>query len=290
MYLFLTEPRLRGAAVKRLQEMLSFCGYDIGEWGADGIFGEDTLRAVVRYQSTKPHLLKKGVVTESTWYALEKDVQTVSQLHTREIIHPSGSGCVVDIRKEHIKPKLYRFHRSPRSWSKIEGVTLHQTGCNLADKPKRWYSLNAHIGVLKDGTILLVNDPTDFIWHAQGFSHNTIGIEFNGNFWGDGSDISTWWAAGGEASFLTPEQKKASKTLLRWLELQFAKNDATFSKVYAHRQASKDRRADPGSEIWRSVAMPWMRELGATDGGPEFTYGSGRPIPKNWDPSYFHSY
>lgn len=290
MYLFLTDPMIRGSAVKRVQEMLSFCGYDVGEWGPDGIYGRDTVRAVLRYQqSTRRNLRANGVVDAATWNALEDDVQSRTlpeDVQSKKL----GPGVILDITKEHNKPKLYRHHRSPRSWSKIEGVTLHQVGCNLSENPSRWYSLNAHIAVLKSGTILIVNDLTDFIWHAQGFSYNTIGIEFNGNFYGDENDITTWWVAGGESAILTSGQYQASKYLLKYLRAQFEKNGAKFSKIFAHRQSSKDRRADPGSEIWRMIAMPWMEETGATDGGPDYVYGTGRPIPKNWNKSYTHKY
>lgn len=287
MYLFLTVPRLRGQAIKRLQEMLLHNGYDVGGTGADGVYGKNTMRAVVSFQLSK-NMRSDGVVDLETWRAIEKSVTKKDDLEGT--LKTPVPGTIVDISKDHQKPRLYSSGRSPRSWGSITGVTLHQTGCTLSEAQTRWYPLNAHIGVLKNGTILLVNELTDFIWHAQGFSHHTIGIEFNGNFWGVDTDNSTWWAGGGPASFLTSEQKIASKVLLRYLILRFSENNAVFKRVYAHRQASGDRLADPGSEIWRLVAMPWMEEIGATDGGPEFKYGTGRPIPKEWNSKYTHGY
>ena len=41
----------RGTAVKRVQQLLFFLGYDIGPAGADGIFGADTDRAVKAFQT-----------------------------------------------------------------------------------------------------------------------------------------------------------------------------------------------------------------------------------------------
>ena len=40
----------RGDAVKELQEILMAKGYDLGKWGADGIFGKQTLKAVKAFQ------------------------------------------------------------------------------------------------------------------------------------------------------------------------------------------------------------------------------------------------
>lgn len=43
----------RGDEVKKLQQSLVNAGYDVGSAGADGIFGDDTLNAVKKYQTDK---------------------------------------------------------------------------------------------------------------------------------------------------------------------------------------------------------------------------------------------
>ena len=40
----------RGKAVKEMQEALMARGYDLGKWGADGIFGKQTMKAVKAFQ------------------------------------------------------------------------------------------------------------------------------------------------------------------------------------------------------------------------------------------------
>ena len=40
----------RGEAVKEMQEALMARGYDLGKWGADGIFGKQTMKAVKAFQ------------------------------------------------------------------------------------------------------------------------------------------------------------------------------------------------------------------------------------------------
>ena len=60
-----------GAAVEQLQEMLIAQGYSCGKWGADGDFGNDTLKAVKSFQ--RDHGLEvDGEVGPITWAALLK--------------------------------------------------------------------------------------------------------------------------------------------------------------------------------------------------------------------------
>ena len=282
MFLYYTDPMLRGPAVRRLQELLLELGYDVGPYGADGAFGEDTLRAVMAWQGSSPGLTSPrrptGVVDDKVWDALEQQVSASCP--------PRNSFDIIDTTRDHDHPRLYRAARSPRPWAQITGVTLHQTACILADRPGRWGTLNAHVGVFQDGAIIVVNKLTDFIWHAQGLSHTTIGVEFNGNFPGVAFDRRTWWPPGGPMCELTPGQLAAIPRLFEYLKAEFEAHGSTWKHVHAHRQASKDRRADPGQEIWREVAIPWIEALGASDGGPDYTYGTGRPIPHEWNPAY----
>ena len=57
----------QGSDVKRLQEILSGGGYNVGP--IDGIFGHQTVAAVKSFQLTKG-LLADGVVGPQTWAAL----------------------------------------------------------------------------------------------------------------------------------------------------------------------------------------------------------------------------
>lgn len=181
----------------------------------------------------------------------------------------------------HKKPPLYSAKRTPRLWSDITGVTLHQTGCNLSNRPARWDTLNAHIGITRDGHIILCNPLTDFIWHAQGLSHTTIGVEFAGNFAGIDGDASTAWLGGGEIASLSQAQRLAADILFNWLKDAFVANGAQWQHVRAHRQSSASRRADPGEEIWRLVGLDWIERLGIEQDG-KWTIGSGRGIPAQW--------
>ncbi|NLT97168.1 MAG: peptidoglycan-binding protein [Christensenellaceae bacterium] len=59
----------KGEDVRLVQQELMMLGYDLGKWGADGIFGSQTRNAVRKYQ--KDHKLKvDGIVGKQTTTAL----------------------------------------------------------------------------------------------------------------------------------------------------------------------------------------------------------------------------
>ena len=61
--------KAKGPDVTNLQKILIKLGYSVGLAGADGIFGPDTQKAVLKLQADKG-LLATGVVDSSTWTAL----------------------------------------------------------------------------------------------------------------------------------------------------------------------------------------------------------------------------
>lgn len=61
----------KGEQVKTLQALLGVNGYSIGKYGIDGVFGNDTHKAVKSYQ--KEHKLSvDGIVGKDTWNSLLK--------------------------------------------------------------------------------------------------------------------------------------------------------------------------------------------------------------------------
>lgn len=267
---------MNGPHVRHLQGALVSHGHAVGKWGADGWFGSDTVAAVKEFQ-TRHGLIADGIVGPATWGAL--DALDSDGSRVRRSALPFG---VSDRRGAHVPPALYSAFRSPRPWSRIEGVTLHQTGCLLSDRPTRWDSVSAHIGVTRGGMIVVMNELVDFIWHGQGLSHSTIGIEICGNFHGLVGQGHTVWKGGGGPHELTAAQVSAlNGRLFPWLREQFEDAGAEWKVVRAHRQSYSGRRSDPGEEIWSKIGLNWIRRLGIPQ-DPEWTSGSGRPIPQEW--------
>jgi N-acetyl-anhydromuramyl-L-alanine amidase AmpD len=278
---------MNGPNIRRLQEYLVTLGFNVGSHGTDGIFGRDTETAVRAFQEQQGLMVDGRVDSETTWPALMAAVEKVEENGT--------AARIIDRRRLHAPPTLYREEFSPRPWTGmgphvISGVTLHQTGILLAERPQRWDNLNAHIGVLRDGSIILANPLESFIWHAQCLSATTIGIEFNGNFEGLEGRSDTLWSGGGGPHRLTPAQLRAADDLFAWLQQAFSDHGGSWNHVYAHRQSSADRRADPGYEIWQKIAMKWRARLSTPADDLCFHGGSGCTIPREWDPGASGSY
>jgi hypothetical protein len=69
-FLFLTRPLIKGADVEAVQKKLIELEYDVGDDGADGIFGADTEKAVVKFQEDKDIDPVDGIVGDLTRRAL----------------------------------------------------------------------------------------------------------------------------------------------------------------------------------------------------------------------------
>lgn len=68
-----------GYSVERLQKLLIGAGYSVGSYGADGVFGEGTYNAVIKYQ--RDHgLSQDGIVGIATWNALSSCIGDGSTL------------------------------------------------------------------------------------------------------------------------------------------------------------------------------------------------------------------
>ncbi|MDP4551052.1 peptidoglycan-binding protein [Alkalihalobacillus macyae] len=61
----------RGAAVEKIQELLIRAGMDLREFGADGVFGNETLEAVQKFQRLSG-LIEDGIVGPKTIAALKR--------------------------------------------------------------------------------------------------------------------------------------------------------------------------------------------------------------------------
>jgi hypothetical protein len=275
----LTEPMTHGLAVKRVQEMCESLGFDPGP--VDGWYGLKTAKAVYKLRDWLD-LSRSGVYDKKTERALKKRLAD-EWLGTQR---GSNATQFIDISGVHSRPKNFSHKRR---WRDIDGVTLHQTGCSMPLNPMGWQRVNAHYGLLFDGTVVLINDPTDMIWHAQGLSHHTIGVEISGNYQGvDGQDWSRWKPGGGP-HHLTPEMSRGAELMMRDIYHRLVISGSEWRYLYAHRQSSGTRTADPGEEIWKQIALKWAEATGA-DILPDYYRGKGKPLPYDWCEDYGSKY
>lgn len=264
----------KGQRVERLQRALLRLGYELPRWGVDEDLGAETWNAVRRYGAAHGTQLVDGVPGQVIPGVLVDEILSAAE----DFSPPPLPSAVVDVTHNH--PGAQR--RGPRSWGHVTGVVLHQTASLLRDNPARWYGIAAHIGIPQDGTIILMNPLDQLIWHANSFNRTTVGIEISGNFEGIDGVRSTLWAPGGGPHRATEKQIHAARETVGWICETVRAHGGQIRYLYAHRQSSMDRRADPGSRVWQEVGLWGQANLGLSDGGPEYVKG-GRAIPHRWD-------
>jgi N-acetyl-anhydromuramyl-L-alanine amidase AmpD len=272
----------KGVEVRKLQQALMALGYELPRWGADGDLGSETLDALARFLREHGELVDDDadVVSEAE-LAL---VQKVSAAATDAPLGPQlASGRFHDLRSIATQVSI----GGRRQWKQITGVTLHQTACLLGERPQRWSTVGAHLGVTRAGQVIWMHDFEKIVWHANLLNGATIGIEMDGTYAGVEGDDRTFWRPVDEpdrkAQTPTIALVEAAKATVRWICQEVARHGGRVERLLAHRQASKQRESDPGSALWQQVALPLHVELGLNDGGPGYVVGNGYPIPEKWD-------
>lgn len=279
-----------GEAVTQLQKDLLELGEHLPRWGADGDLGDETLDAVTSL------LVKHGRKQQSdpaTDIVDDQELRFIGAL--RELLRGSSKIAPPEVLIDRRAQTGSNKDMGPRIWSEVKGWCLHQTACHLgaSKDPARCDGIGAHFVVYQDGRVFWLHDLDRKIIHGNGFNNQTIGIEIDGLFAGVEGDPTTVWddpstPSHEQAMTLTPAQTAAVKQLIRWTHAEIRRHDCQPTVIVAHRQASGDRRNDPGSKVWQDIAMPMLAELHLSDGGPGFAIQDaqgGRPIPQAWDPS-----
>ncbi len=124
-----------------------------------------------------------------------------------------------------------------RPWSAITGVCLHQTACVLGERPARWDTVGAHLGITRGGQVIQLHDFTRVVWHGNGWNGHTVGIEIDGLYAGVEGDVSTVWQ-GKTPNTLTPEAAEAARQAVRWICSEVAANGGKVTALVAHRQSA----------------------------------------------------
>lgn len=221
-----------------------------------------------------------------------KDIATPGPLVDPQEVEDAIGSIWVDLTKKRRTKKRGKA-RGQRPWSNITGITLHQTAVDFGPNPMRLLNVPAHGATLKDGKIVLIHDPTDYMWHGHKFNKHDIGIEISCRAAGILGNGRTFWRskkereAGKKYTNLVSEssdvQLEATKELCRYYIELVKENGGEIKFIHAHRQAHKSRVSDPGSRIWKAIAIPLMTEFGLSCGPIGWAAGSGHPIPEAWD-------
>ena len=207
-----------------------------------------------------------------------------------------------DLRGEP-RPESRGRSKGRRDWSKIKGITIHQTAVDFGTNPRRLINVPVHGATLRDGSIVLLQSPTAYMWHGHSFNKRDIGIEVSCRAAGVWDDPATavnegkWtlWlpksirekiAAGKtteaeNVSEATDTQLEATKELIRYYVDLVASHGGKIEFIHAHRQSSKSRTSDPGERIWKAVGKWAQEELGLSAGPPGWSAG-GYPLPDVW--------
>ncbi len=227
-----------------------------------------------------------------------------------EIVYPRVGVALLDLRSQQPDPpplyrgkrkhKLYRGKVVQRDPKKVTGVTIHQTACifgPLKDpiaRHRRALGVACHalsFGI--DRTVVLANPLRSYVWHGNGFNAYELGLEVEGHFSGllddprttpRREDIETMWN-GKTPTQMTADILETACEALRILVELGRLEGMPIEYVHAHRQSSGTRRADPGEGIWRDLILGFAVPVLNLKTQPRRAIGTGRPIPRTWDPS-----
>ena len=106
------------------------------------------------------------------------------------------------------------------------------------------------------------------------------GLEIEGEFPGL---MAHGGKAGEKVQQLTDLQLAGARAGLTYLVEEGRALGHPVTHVWAHRQSSKDRRSDPGEEIWDKVVLKFAVPVLGLKTEPARVLEDGRPIPVEWD-------
>lgn len=270
----------RGPLVYAAQVKLVALGYPLPRWGTDGRLGTETLDAFALFM--RDHAAEAD---EDRTTIDDTELTLLDQVHVAKAATELPPN-LIDLRTRSSR----KWDRGARTWKDTYGITLHQTACFLAENDERMLGVGAHVVIGRAGQVWWLHDFDRLIVHGNGFNTHCVGIEMNGLYAGVEGDPSTVWddpstARHEQAMAVTRELVLAAHDVVRWICRTVAAHGGKVRSLVAHRQASENRRDDPGSALWQVVGLPMLAEQGLSDGGPGFKIGTGLAIPEAWDAS-----
>ena len=188
----------------------------------------------------------------------------------------------------------------------VDALMLHQTACTFGVMPYQVHAaggdallaqflraknVHAHITAFDEGTFCPSYPLMAYVWHGNGASRRSIGLEIEGLFNGQPGGLGNALVHGsrnrGEPSDLLVETARAACT---WAVEEAAREGATLRYIWAHRQFSASRQSDPGWKLWQAVALDHCEKKLGLQVQIDLVDRNGRPISTSWDSRSAHPY
>lgn len=153
---------------------------------------------------------------------------------------------------------------------------LEKTAERLALHQRFWKAEYHYIGLL-NGDVLYNNQISRYTFHGSGGNSKLIGVSGEGNFPGLESKRKK------KHHGWDPHTIETNRGAIRLAVLDSRKRGAPVERLYAHRQYSGGRIADPGEGWWKEIGIPMAKEL-SLERMIFQKFGKGREICREWDP------
>jgi hypothetical protein len=231
---------------------------------------------------------------------------------TRNSLVCSPDVPVVDLRHQQVDPapktKHVRGRTQRRPPEQVIGVCIHQmaarftAGAARIRQAKGDEALALHRRALEQAyhaiafrrtmSVAMGQRLVSYTHHGGFLNRKTLGFAVDGLYAGlkddpdtdIREDVRTTWGGEEPDQFRGQIVEVARAGLARLVE-EGRQAGVPIRYVWAHRQASANRRADPGEAIWRRLVLEWAVPVLGLETQPERTWGTGRPIPRDWDPA-----
>lgn len=200
----------------------------------------------------------------------------------RALINLSAERTAEPVR---VKNKIARLNGLPvvREPGFVDSIVVHQTACLFGAKRgqpryRRALDVAAHCVAFSTGEVVLAAPLLWHVNHGNSLNARSLGLEIEGRFPGHpGKTVR------GFDSVLSEEGLWSAREGLRLLVEGGRAIGMPIKYIFAHRQSSSTRRADPGFEIWNKVVLQYaVKELDLRTNNSA-VFGSGRQIPRAWD-------
>lgn len=290
----------KGQSIAHLQRALVERGFELPRFGIDGHLGEECWDALQRFAENEG-LAWAPEVPPSVLAALGRPRRTtpVPILNDTSLEEPQTAD-VVDLREAceepHPKARTVAGMTVRRPADSVDAIMIHQTAVEFGLAPyqlqaaagdrrvalaRRAQRVACHALAFCDGFVCLPAPLRWYIHHGNGLNARSLGLEIEGNYPGvlGGTTVN-----GKTATEVTETVVVAARHALRLLVENGRNEGCPIQFIYAHRQTSNTRRADPGEALWRSVVLEYAVPVLGLKTQPARTWGTGLPIPRAWDP------